>query len=47
MTEGEINVMRALMTDPKCSTCWCQKECDEVNGETLCGVMRMYYITRK
>lgn len=35
------------MSQPnKCLECWCTKECDKVGGETLCGLMRMYYINR-
>ena len=28
-----------------CLTCWCSKQCDEVNGETICLLMRMYYLS--
>ena len=30
-----------------CDTCWCYTECQEVNGETLCGVLRIYYSNPK
>lgn len=49
MDKGLINIVAALsMNEPnKCLTCWCSKECDEVGGETLCGVLRTYYLQNR
>ena len=49
MDKGLINIVAALSMNElnKCLTCWCSKECDEVGGETLCGVLRTYYLQNK
>ena len=46
MDKGLIPIAGALsMSAPsKCTSCWCSNECEAVGGETLCGLMRLYYI---
>lgn len=49
LDNGLLNVLGALSlnTPNKCTTCHCAEICDKVGGETMCGYMRLYYLTDK
>jgi hypothetical protein len=29
----------------ECVNCYCAKQCEEVDGESICGYLRIYYLT--
>lgn len=44
---GIITAAAALSNaEGTCSNCWCREECDGCHGETMCGLLRLYYIDK-